>query len=221
MSSFREGETLSKRLQLIHSHYSGQKHIWDIGCDHGLLGLSFQGYPEVESLHFVDPSGPVIDKLKTKLKDSYITKKPFFIHHQEGQSLIIESHSNCIFIAGMGGKEIEGIIQGLLPQLDESSQFVISPHRKILELRQSLSSLPVVLLKEELILEDGQFYQVISLKKGTGARVSLYGEAIWEGETGEKYREHQLNYLSLHRDVASQEYSNWLNRYKLLKSIPK
>ena len=215
MSSSRGGDFLSHRLRTLQSYYADEKEIWDIGCDHGLLGLSFTTYLEAKTIHLVDPSLPVIEALQSKLKDAYITKPEIFLHHQEGQKIKIESDSNCIFIAGMGGKEIGSIIQSLLPSLNFHSRFVISPHRKILELRKDLNQLPLSLEKEEVIIEDNQFYQILALVPGgPGPKVSLFGDAIWEGETGEMYRDHQLKYFSHHRDEASLNYVAWLKGAK-------
>lgn len=214
MSSSRAGDKLSSRLHSIYQTYSGQKCIWDIGCDHGLLGMSFRGIDTVEEIHLVDPSMEVINVLKNKLKDSYITK-PTFIHHQSGQEIKVESSSNHIFIAGMGGKEILSIIESLVPQLDSSSVITISPHRKILELRSALKEMPIALKEELLVKEDGQFYQILTLiPNSSGRRVSPFGEDFWNGEGGREYREHQLNHFSLHRDEASREYVTFLKSLK-------
>jgi tRNA (adenine22-N1)-methyltransferase len=211
MNSSRVGDTLSTRLSTLRSYHTSEQHIWDIGCDHGLLGLSFSESPLVKSIHLVDPSLPVIETLHKKLRASYISKGFVFIHHQEGQKLKIEPSSNCIFIAGMGGKEIGQIIQNLLPQLDQSSKIVISPHRKILELRSLLNSLPLYLYEERVLLEDDQYYQMMSLGTDPAfGRVSLYGEGLWKSETGEAYRNHQIKHFTPHADVASQGYVEYL-----------
>lgn len=218
MSSSRVGTFLSARLNALRSYHQKQRNIWDIGCDHGLLGLSFDNEEEVESIHLVDPSAAVITELQNKLKDSYITKGAVYIHHKQGQSLSIETTSNCIFIAGMGGKEIGEIIIHLLPTLDDTSRIVISPHRKILELRALLGELPLALIQEEVIFEDGQFYQIICLKKGEGPRVHPYGRDIWKTEVGEQYRDHQMKHFRVHEDLASKGYMEYLGDPKLLKS---
>lgn len=176
----------------------------------------------MDSIHLVDPSKPVIDSLVNKLKDSYITKGKVFITQKEGQSLSIDSLSNCIFIAGMGGKEIGIIISHLLPQLDESSRIVISPHRKILELRTLLNKLPLSLIEEKVVLEDDQYYQILCLSPVDGGKkVSLYGEEIWISETGEKYREHQIKFFTPHQDLASQGYVSYLSGLNPLKTTSK
>lgn len=211
MNSSREGEKLSRRLETLASYHNNQNIIWDIGCDHGLLGLSFRDNSHVNEIHLVDPSKPVIDELQKKLKDSYISKPILNIHHQSGQSLTLPREKrNLIFIAGMGGTEIGEIVSSLHTQVDNDSLFVISPHRKILELRELLGKLPVSLIKEEVIFEDGQFYQIMALRAGPGPGVSRYGMEIWKSETGKAYREHQIRFFTPHRDVASQSYVSFL-----------
>lgn len=216
MSSSRVGDALSIRLKSLRSYYNQEKHVWDIGCDHGQLGLSFHNISTVEKIHLVDPSLPVIEGLKQKLIDSYITKAK--VYHQTGQSLSIKSSSNCIFIAGMGGKEIGEIITHILPQLNSSSRIVISPHRKILELRSLLHTLPVSLKSEEVIFEDDQYYQILNLIPGRDNPVPLYGEGIWVGDIGARYREHQLAAFGVHRDEASLAYVEYLKGANPLKT---
>jgi len=204
--------TLSERLNTLRHFWKGEPHVWDIGCDHGDLGLSFIE-EKVDSIHLVDPSSAVFESLKEKvtLLDSYITEPEVFIIHQKGQNLKVQSFNNLIFIAGMGGKEIFEILQELLPQLDSSSSLVISPHRKVLELREELGKMPLILKKELVIFENEQFYPVLYLQKGEGERVGPFGKEIWEGETGKAYREHQLINFSRHQDPLSQEFCAYLS----------
>lgn len=209
-SSKKVGKSLSDRLRHLSKHYQNQKYIWDIGCDHGLLGMSFYGLPGVEVVNLVDPSKPVIEELKARYKDSYITKAPLNIIHSKGQDLSIDQYSNCIFIAGMGGKEIGEIILNLLPQLDPESRIIISPHRKILELRELLGNLPISLVTEEVIEEEDQFYQILVLRPGIGKSVSPYGHDLWKSEIGEKYRLQQLKTYEIHKDTASIKYLLYL-----------
>ena len=213
-NSSRVGDTsLSFRLKTLHHEYQNEKHIWDIGCDHGQLGLSFLDTKSVELINLVDPSAPVIDVLNKKIKDSYISTGKVFIQLSKGQDLKIPTRSNCFFIAGMGGKEIGEIIEALLPQLDKDDRIVISPHRKILELRQTLNQLPISLEKEFVIEEDEQFYQILNLiPHGTSRKVPLYGEDIWNNETGRKYLTHQIKAFTAHQDGLSQGYVEYLKQ---------
>ena len=221
MSFSKVGDSLSERLKSIRHYYTDQRNIWDIGCDHGLLGLSFE-VCDVDSIHLVDPSKAVIDSLVKRVKDSYITLGKVFVTHEKGQNLEIENLSNCIFIAGMGGSEIGQIILHLLPQLDQSSRIVISPHSKILELRKLLNKLPLSLIEEKVMLEEGHYYQILCLSPlESGQKVSLFGEELWTSETGESYRQHQVKIFTPHQDLASREYVSYLEGLNPLKTTPK
>jgi tRNA (adenine22-N1)-methyltransferase len=204
---------LSARLLELRSHYLKQESIWDIGCDHGQLGLSFLDEPGVKSIHLVDPSELVIGQLTNKVKDSYITRKDLklHIHQKKGQEIRLNPSSKLIFIAGMGGKEIESILSHLIPQITVTDRIVISPHRKILELRDYLHRSPLRLEKENLLIEAGQFYQTLCLSLDqTYDRVSVYGQSIWQNADGKTYREQQLRYFEIHKDMASQTYLHFL-----------
>ena len=209
-SSSRVGKRLSERLKSLRKYHHKQPQIRDIGCDHGLLGMSFYDNEEVKRIHLVDPSAAVIERLKTNYKDSYITDGKLIIIHSKGQNIKIDTLSNCIFIAGMGGKEMGEIIDHILPQLDPDSQLVISPHRKILELREKLKHMPVSLVTEEVIHDENQFYQIMVLRPGSGEKVSSFGEELWKSEVGEMYRLQQLNIYGPHKDNISIRYLEYL-----------
>jgi tRNA A22 N-methylase len=216
MSSSKAQERGS-RLVALRACYQGQSNIWDIGCDHGHLGMSFENDSRVQAIHFVDPSPDVGRKLIQTLKDSYITKGTYY--QKKGQDLIINTTSNMIFIAGMGGELIGSIISSLLPHLGEDSWLAVSPHRKILELRKILQKTSLFLHEERLIEDHSQFYQILCLsKKPSGHKVSSFGSELWEGETAERYLDQQLDAYSVHRDQASLAYVNFLKERKALKT---
>lgn len=202
---------LSPRLNSLRSHYNSHESVWDIGCDHGKLGLSFLHEREVKSIHLVDPSPHVIKTLKYFI-DSYITEGSFklIIHEKNGQNVIPGPERKLILIAGMGGKEINSIISHLHSYLSQDDDLVISPHRDILPLRNTLHESPFFLGKESLVFDEGRFYQVISLKiKGT-EKVHPFGDEIFTGDLGERYRLHQIETFTAHQDERSREYVKYL-----------
>lgn len=201
---------LSKRLQALASHYQNQESIWDIGCDHGHLGLSFLEHPKKPQIHLVDPSFDVVQKLKHSV-DSDIPRSTFIkVHHNKGQDLILESGSKQIFIAGMGGKEIRDILKALRPQLTSSDQVVISPHRGILELRDYLSQSEFRLKHEYTLMEDEQYYQVLCLDFESLERVSPFGVGVFQGPVGQAYRKKMLETFEIHQDPLSRAFLSYL-----------
>lgn len=202
---------LSPRLNSLRLHYNSHESVWDIGCDHGKLGLSFLNEPQVQKIHLVDPSPHVINTLKHFI-DSYITEGSFKleVHAKNGQDVVPGPERKLILIAGMGGKEIESIITHLAQYLSADDDLVISPHRDILPVREKLNSSAFFLGKESLVFDEGRFYQVISLKMKGTQKVHPFGEEIFRGGDGEKYRLHQIGALSAHQDLRSRAYVEYL-----------
>lgn len=202
---------LSPRLNSLRLHYRSHESVWDIGCDHGKLGLSFLSEKEVKRVHLVDPSPHVIKTLKHFI-DSYITEASFKveIHEKNGQDIVPGPEKKLILIAGMGGKEIESIITSISPHLTTDDDLVISPHRDLVTLREKLHSSPFSLEKETLVFDEGRFYQVLSLKVNGPRKVHPFGDAIFQGEEGERYRLHQLATFSAHQDMRSRAYVEYL-----------
>ena len=208
---------LSHRLtQLIQLIQEGSGEVlWDIGCDHGLLGLSAPGLrPRLKEVHFVDPSDPVITVLENTI-DAHIPKPLFKItlHKQAGEELTIPATDNVFIIAGMGGMSILRILAHLRQQSRESDQFVIAPNRDIWTVRAALHEAGWGLRGERLVEEGGQFFQLLALAPIKTVRaVSLYGEDFWQSVVGERYKSHLLDKMSVHRDAASLALLQWLRR---------
>ncbi|MFL5784454.1 MAG: tRNA (adenine(22)-N(1))-methyltransferase TrmK [Bacteriovoracaceae bacterium] len=202
---------LSPRLAKLAGHYHHHESIWDIGCDHGKLGLSFLNEKEVKAIHLVDPSLPVIDKLRF-LIDSYITDPllKIQIHHENGQDVMMSNEKKLVLIAGMGGKEIESILESLKKKLTPEDDVVISPHRDILQLRKWLHHSVFSLGNESLVWDEGRYYQVISLNLRGNEKVHPFGREIFGDDRGEEYRIQQLRTFSAHKDVRSLEYADYL-----------
>lgn len=205
---------LSLRLSTLAGYHQHSKLIYDIGCDHGNLGLSFLDAEGVEAIYLIDPSVDVIRTLKNKI-DAYITRQAFInVLLQKGQDVLLRPESKTIFIAGMGGKEIQEILKNLIEQVSEQDRIVISPHRNILELRQYLHDSKFNLIEETSLFEDGQFYQVLCLSTQRGlGKVHPFGEGIWQGIVGSDYKTHQTATFTKHQDPLAKAYVAYLRQF--------
>lgn len=186
--------------------------MWDIGCDHGKLGLSFVNHAGVSEVHLVDPSEPVIETLK-KTVAAYTPVEnslKIHVHHSPGQNIKLSPSPQSLFIAGMGGMEILEILKSLKPQLREA-RVILSPHRNMLELREFLRSENFTMEDEALVFEDGRFYPVLV----TGLnpkypRASLYGEMIWNHELASDYQQKELKHYSAYKVPRCEAYCEYL-----------
>lgn len=205
---------LKGRLKELADCYEGESVVWDIGCDHAQLGLSFVDHPQIKEIHLVDPSTEVMkNHYSNKQLDSYITSGKLFLHQDYGQRILVESESNLIFIAGMGGKEIISILQELEKSSPYSYNVVISPHKNILEVREYLHSSRYRLKTEFVISDQGRFYQVLNLDFSSQDLVSSYGKDIWVGPHASSYRDYLLAVYENHQDSSGKAY------FRFLKSL--
>lgn len=202
---------LKGRLAELKNCYSNERIIWDVGCDHGQLGLSFLDNERVKEIHLVDPSLDVIRKLESNnLLDSYITIGKLFIKHDRGQEIRIEKKESIVFIAGMGGKEIISILEHLESQSSCEFNCTISPHKNILELREYLQN-SVYCLRDEFLVKDAdRFYQVLSLDFSSDAKASPYGDLIWKSPYAHDYRSYLIDVYESHQEPKDQAYLRFL-----------
>lgn len=198
---------LSLRLARFAQYYQAQHIIWDVGCDHAHLGLSFLNHPHGPEIHLVDPALPVIKKLQDNI-DADIPRAHLF--HMSGQEIKLNTNlSHFIFIAGMGGPEIISIMKELLPQMKEGDRLLISPHTKVLAVREFLQEQGPWLHHEEVIEESGIWYPHFLLGWG-GRLTALYGDEIFQTEAGSRYAEYLREKLTKHQDQQSKDFLNFL-----------
>jgi len=206
------GEGLGARLKAICQAAQDVPVVWDIGCDHGHVGLALGGAGARE-VHLVDPAIGVQQKW-LELKDADIPRSfKVFYHPKKGEELHVPRNSDsCFVMAGMGGKKIAAILTHLVPQISEGCRFVISPHRDLPLVRAQMRELGLGLVCEQLVREGGRFYEVLVAHVGPGREVSPYGEAVWDGDDGEAYRQHCLAGLAKHRDATSEGLRRFLTQ---------
>lgn len=199
---------LSTRLQRLLTLAGKGEELWDIGCDHGLVGRWARLEGHFKRVHFVDPAPMVVERLKKFLSTDIPRLVPFEIHQKRADEINVCKGENTFLMAGFGG---QGMLQGLRHLKNVShSRIVLSPHRDQLKVRSYLHSENWGLEHEEILSEDGQFYQILVLAKEVKKRVSLYGEEQWGSPDGKGYLNHLLDKLPQHQNPQDQGYLNYL-----------
>ncbi len=194
---------LSLRLRTLFDLADRGGEFWDIGCDHGHVGLwATQRFSRV---HWVDPSPPVQDQLKQTIAAHIPEGFSFSLRCEKGEELKVPRSQHVFFLAGMGGKTIRRVLAHLRSQAAPDSQYLVSPHTELLAFRAWLREEAWGFLEERAVEEGGQFYQLFSLEGRAGREVPRFGEGVWQGEVGSRHRERVLRDLAPHRNPADQE----------------
>ncbi len=164
---------LSKRLTFLAKlclryHQSGIP-IYDIGCDHALVGEYLLQHGENLEIIGVDRSRAAIERTEKYFKNKYayipsgVTYKNNvlkLIHHDASKFLTKKS---LFLLAGMGTRTIISIMENLLSQ-NTGNIFILSAHTEIDKLKQYLIKSQLEIVEETILEDNGQSYEILIVR---------------------------------------------------------
>lgn len=152
---------ISERIKRISSYIKPYKVIADVGCDHGyLIKYAFDNYNITEAYAIDNKKGP-LDSAKNNLKD-YNNVKYFLSDGLDS----INDNVEVVVIAGMGGMLIKDIITKNISRINNVKRFVLQANKNVYELRKFMSENNYLISHEEILEEDGKFYEIVVFEKG-------------------------------------------------------
>ena len=181
---------LSQRLLTIASFVKQGAVVADIGADHGLLSIYLVQNKIAKKVFAVEnKQGPFSILEKNTKKYPEIT-----VSLSDGISAIPED-VDTVVIAGMGGILISDILKKNEEKLKGVKSIIVDAHRDLRLIRETLQNLGYEFEKEVLVKE-GVFYNVMSVKKGQAKLdpVDLeFGYQIKKDPLFKEYKAHLLN----------------------------
>lgn len=184
---------ISNRIKQFLNFYEGQEHIYDLCCDHGLIGRSLAqkalAANTLKSITFNDLVPAIVNKLKHI--DSDIPKELIFYQTSPAQDIIIEKQNNLIIIAGIGGKLMAEIVENLaLKGIDKSTTIVVSPHNNYFYFRNRILNNTRLKFTNECFIHDkGQYYTYDVLKMSVDDNSSFLIPSYFREKTDKDTRE--------------------------------
>ena len=117
---------LSQRLQFITSQLLEGHDVWDLCCDHGLIGRWAVKADRFPSVQFVDPVPSIIERLRLTL-EKHAFEGRWTLHTVEAQSL--PDMSGTVVIAGVGGELIQKILEAHQDRCATVQKWILGPHK--------------------------------------------------------------------------------------------
>lgn len=158
-------DKLSKRLETVVSFIQPRMKIADIGSDHAYLPC----YAVRQGITPFAIAGEVVDgPYQSALEQVNKAGLSNFISVRKGDGLeVIEPHEvDCIIIAGMGGTLITNILEKGKQKLGAIQRLILQPNVASEKVRLWLYENNWQLINEELIKEDGKFYEILVAEPG-------------------------------------------------------
>jgi tRNA (adenine22-N1)-methyltransferase len=153
---------LDKRLSVIFKRIPQGARLIDVGCDHGKLGAEAVITGRAESVIATDISAKSLEKAK-KLIDSLGISDKMTTRSGDGLDPISAGEGDTLIIAGMGAREIIGILERSKLVFNT---YIFSPHSEIVEFRKYLASSSYSIKSDDIIKSAGKFYAIIVAVKG-------------------------------------------------------
>ncbi|MBP1914803.1 tRNA (adenine(22)-N(1))-methyltransferase [Lederbergia galactosidilytica] len=159
-------EKLSKRLETVVSYIKPNMKIADIGSDHAYLPC-FAVKNGIASYAIAGEvvEGPYQSALN-QVEAAQLTEK---ISVRKGNGLEVlrnEDQIDCIVIAGMGGSLITEILEAQKQKLASVSRLILQPNIAAEKVRKWLYEEKWQLVDEQLIEEEGKFYEILVAEPG-------------------------------------------------------
>jgi len=151
---------LPERLLRIASYVPQSSSVADIGTDHALL-------PAYLVLQGICSKIIATDMHAGPLESARATVAAFNLWEQvelrqgDGLSIIRPGEVSTIIIAGMGGVKINGMLNRAADVLRQTACLILQPLSGVAQVRRWLSGNGWRLVDEDLLIDNGRFYEII------------------------------------------------------------
>lgn len=174
---------LSQRLETVASFVSEGSNLADIGTDHGYIPIALV-------LRGVVPSAIAIDVRPGPLKRAadhiaeYHLEEKITTRLGDGLTGLNPGEADTVVIAGMGGELVIHILEEGHHLWEDVKQWVLSPQSELDKVRSYLAEHGFSISREDMVEEDGKYYTVMDVSRGTMKPMSpaacLYGPGLIE-----------------------------------------
>ena len=130
--------------------------LYDVGCDHGYLGIYLLQQKRCERVVFTDIHKEPLESAKNNVSLAGLSKACDFVC-TDGLRGLSPKETDCVCICGMGGPVMESILRAAAPM----AYLILEPQSDVIAFHRYLSEAGFVWEKEDMIKESGSKYYPI------------------------------------------------------------
>lgn len=204
---------LSKRLQIIANHVDKCDSIADIGTDHGYIPIYLVKKGICARAIASDINKGPMEKAKINISFEGLSEK-IKVYLGAGLVPLKVSEVSGIIIAGMGGNLIRDILLADMPKVKKYEFMILQPAQNPEILREFLYNNNYEIIDEDLIKEDGKYYELFKVKYSRGNKFN-------KGELKEINYEISPLLLSKKHPLINEYISSKIEKYEKIEGFIK
>ncbi|MDZ4991773.1 SAM-dependent methyltransferase [Clostridium perfringens] len=183
---------LSKRLKRIAEHVDKCESVADIGTDHGYIPIYLVKEGICEKAIASDINKGPIEKAKVNVTFEGVSDKVKCLLGP-GLNPLKVGEVNGVILAGMGGNLTRDILLADMPKVKKYDFLVLQPAQNPEVLREFLYKNNYKILDEDLIKDEGRFYELFKVKYDeTSEKLIFEDELDYEISPLLRKKEHPL-----------------------------
>lgn len=183
---------LSKRLKRIAEHVDKCESVADIGTDHGYIPIYLVKEGICEKAIASDINKGPIEKAKVNVTFEGVSDKVKCLLGP-GLNPLKVGEVNGVILAGMGGNLTRDILLADMPKVKKYDFLILQPAQNPEVLREFLYKNNYKILDEDLIKDEGRFYELFKVKYDeTSEKLIFEDELDYEISPFLRKKEHPL-----------------------------
>lgn len=154
---------ISKRLQMVAEMVTPGYRVADIGCDHAYTAIYLLTKRISPYVIAMDINQGPLDRARDNVLRFGVEDR-ISIRKSDGLKMLNSGEADTILIAGMGGRLMLQILTSHMNIVSAAKELVLQPQSEIYLVRKTLKELGYVIIKENMLKEDGKYYVIMKLK---------------------------------------------------------
>lgn len=139
--------------------------VADIGCDHAYTAIYLVRNKISPYVIAMDINQGPLDRAGENV-EKYKVADRVTIRKSDGLKKLQAGEVDTILIAGMGGRLMIQILTGNMKVVSAAKELVLQPQSEIHLVRKTLKEMGYLIIKENMVKEDGKYYVIMKLRAG-------------------------------------------------------
>lgn len=156
---------LSKRLSAVAGLVSPGLVVADVGTDHGYIPIFLLESGKCERAFSMDVNEGPLKRARDHIAIHGLSRK-IELRLSDGVKALAPGECECVVIAGMGGGLAIKILEEGKEVFQNLKEFVLQPQSELSKVREYLLEAGYIVLKEDMVEEDGKFYPMMKVTTG-------------------------------------------------------